>query len=93
MKRETTLHQLYVLYTNDELKNEIIVFKPDFSHYTLCEEKLTNIYDGAFRYESEFALKLMNSLVKWFNFDYEEKKCKICLVYEDWMDKYCIKGK
>lgn len=90
MEKKTTLHEFYLMYQNDELQNEIIAFNPQLKHFTLTTEKLSKIYDKGMEYltRNKFERKLLECIVKWFNYDISENKFVICLKYEDWMKDY-----
>lgn len=89
MEKKTTLHEFYLMYQNEELKNEIIVFNPQIKHFTLTNEKLSKIYDKGMEYGyNGFERKLLESIVKWFNYDISENKFVICVKWEDWMKDY-----
>lgn len=90
MEKKTTLHEFYLMYQNDELQNEIIVFNPQLKYFTLSTEKLSKIYDKGREYltVNKFERKLLECIVKWFNYDISENKFVICVKWEDWMKDY-----
>ncbi len=85
MKR-ITLNDLWLVYMNTELDNEIFVFNDEMKAITLSVKRLADIWRDSDLFELD--KKLMKSKVQWFAYNSDRNSIDIRLVYEDWMKDY-----